>query len=139
MHKYHTSKEYFWEDMQGRLTSVVALGGKRADRDLSLYKLYSTTISAISQSLCTSHFFAIAHFLPVLSSSSSRVNTVTSSMKPSLNPSVPGGTTSSGVLLYACIWQHMQPLFSAAASFFLLDWSSFGGKDNDLFSVSNTI
>lgn len=75
MHKYHTSKEYFWEDMQGKLTSVVALGGKRADRDLSLYKLYSTTIICnFPKSLCISHFFAIAHILPISSSSSSRVN-----------------------------------------------------------------
>lgn len=137
MHKYHTSKEYFWEDMQGKLTSVVALGGKRANRDLSLY--LHNHICNFPKSLCISHFFAVAHILPISSSSSSRVNTVTSSMKPSLNASVPGGTISSGVLLYACIWQHMQPLFSAAASFFLLDWSSFEGKDNDLFSVSNTI
>lgn len=49
MHKYHTGKEYFWEDMQGKLTSAVALGGKRADKDLPLYKLHSTTASAISQ------------------------------------------------------------------------------------------
>lgn len=101
MHKYHTGKEYFWEDMQGKLTSAVALGGKRADRDLSLYKLHSTTASAISQSLCMSYFSAIAHILPISSSSSSRVNTVTSSRKPFLNShcSQEGLTISSGVLL----------------------------------------
>ena len=47
MHKYHTGQEYFWEDMQGKLTSAVALGRKRADRDC--LSTNSTTVSAISQ------------------------------------------------------------------------------------------
>lgn len=103
MHKYHTGQEYFWEDMQGKLTSAVALGGKRADRDLSLYKFHNH-ICDFPKSLCISYFFAVAHILPISSSSSSRVNTVTFSMKPFLNShcSQEGLTISSGVLLYAC-------------------------------------